>query len=143
MAREAGPLRILIVEDDDGDAMMIREALETVTTPATLHRVPDGEEALAYLRDAVGRPAERPDVILLDLNMPRMDGRETLVELKRDPRLKAIPVIILTTSDDIRDVTQMYQEHANAFVTKPMDFDALEAVVRQIRQFYEHVAVLP
>ncbi|MDG4821746.1 response regulator [Asanoa sp. WMMD1127] len=140
MRREAGPLRILVVEDDDGDAMMIREALEGVTTPATLHRVADGEQALEFLR----QPSDgRPDMILLDLNMPRMDGRETLVALKRDPDLKSIPVIILTTSDDIRDVAGMYQEHANAFVTKPMDFDALEAVVQQIRRFYENVAVLP
>ncbi|MEV4619572.1 response regulator [Asanoa sp. NPDC049573] len=140
MARRAGPLRILVVEDDEGDAMMIREALEAVATPATLNRVADGEEALTFLR----RTADpRPDMILLDLNMPRMDGRETLVELKRDPDLRSIPVVILTTSDDVRDVSRMYREHASAFVTKPMDFDALESVVQQIRQFYENIAKLP
>ncbi|SNT47858.1 Response regulator receiver domain-containing protein [Asanoa hainanensis] len=141
MTRDA--LQILIVEDDDGDAMMIREALEAVPGPVTLHRVADGEAALAFLHGNSDATDDRPDIILLDLNMPRMDGRQTLVQLKSDPALQSIPVIILTTSDDIRDISTMYEEHASAFVTKPLDFDALESVVQQIRQFYEHVAVLP
>jgi CheY-like chemotaxis protein len=141
MALDGRPLRVLVVEDDDGDAMMIAEALEAVASPATVWRVTDGEQALARLR--AGGAAARPDVILLDLNMPRMDGRETLTEIKRDDDLRAIPVVILTTSDDVRDILQTYRGHANAFVTKPMDFDALESVVQSIRRFYEETAVLP
>lgn len=141
MARDGRPLRVLVVEDDDGDAMMIAEALEAVASPAIVWRVTDGEQALEHLRG--GGADIRPDLILLDLNMPRMDGRETLTEIKRDEDLRAIPVVILTTSDDVRDILETYRGHANAFVTKPMDFDALESVVQSIRRFFEHTAVLP
>jgi CheY-like chemotaxis protein len=137
-------LRILVVDDDDADAVMIDEALAAAASTATVHRVADGEQALRYLRYSADYPhAVRPDLILLDLNMPRMDGRATLTEIKSDDALKAIPVVILTTSAAEADVTSSYQHRANAYVTKPMDLDDFEAVVRQIDQFYGQTAVLP
>jgi CheY-like chemotaxis protein len=137
-------LRILVVDDDDADAMMIDEALTAAASTATVDRVADGEQALQYLRHGDGYPQSgRPDLILLDLNMPRMDGRATLAEIKSDDALKMIPVVILTTSAAEADVMSSYQHRANAYVTKPMDLDAFEAVVRQIDQFYAQTAVLP
>ena len=137
-------LEILVVDDDDADALMIEEALETTETNATVRRVADGREALDYLR-RVGKFAEahRPDLILLDLNMPRMDGRETLEAIKTDEDLKAIPVVILTTSGATPDIVASYQHRANAYVTKPFGLDDFEATVRQINKFYREVAVLP
>jgi CheY-like chemotaxis protein len=137
-------LEILVVDDDDADALMISEALETTERKTTVRRVADGEEALEYLRRH-GRFAEvhRPDLILLDLNMPRMDGRETLAAIKGDDQLKAIPVIILTTSGAAPDIEASYQHRANAYVTKPFSLDDFEATVRQIDRFYREVAVLP
>jgi CheY-like chemotaxis protein len=137
-------LEILVVDDDDADALMIEEALETTETQANVSRVVDGREALDYLRH-VGKfaTAARPDLILLDLNMPRMDGRETLEAIKTDDLLKAIPVVILTTSGATPDIEASYQHRANAYVTKPFGLDDFEATVRQIDKFYREVAVLP
>ncbi|MDT5043871.1 MAG: hypothetical protein QOE51_4856 [Actinoplanes sp.] len=137
-------LEILVVDDDDADALMISEALETTDTDTMVRRVADGREALDYLR-RVGQFAEanRPDLILLDLNMPRMDGRETLEAIKTDDELKAIPVVILTTSGATPDIVSSYQHRANAYVTKPFGLDEFEATVRQIDRFYREVAVLP
>jgi CheY-like chemotaxis protein len=137
-------LEILVVDDDDADALMIEEALGTTETHAIVSRVADGREALDYLRRA-GKFAEaaRPDLILLDLNMPRMDGRETLEAIKTDEELKAIPVVILTTSGATPDIVASYQHRANAYVTKPFGLDDFEATVRQIDKFYREVAVLP
>jgi CheY-like chemotaxis protein len=137
-------LQILVVDDDDADALMISEALETADTRATVERVADGREALDYLRRE-GRFAEahRPDLILLDLNMPRMDGRETLAAIKTDEQFKAIPVVILTTSGATPDIIASYQQRANAYVTKPFGLDDFEATVRQIDRFYREVATLP
>jgi CheY-like chemotaxis protein len=137
-------LEILVVDDDDADALMISEALESTETDTVVRRVVDGREALDYLR-RVGRFAEahRPDLILLDLNMPRMDGRETLEAIKTDDQLKAIPVVILTTSGATPDIVASYQHRANAYVTKPFGLDDFEAAVRQIDRFYREVAVLP
>jgi CheY-like chemotaxis protein len=137
-------LQILVVDDDDADALMISEALETSTNRAIVDRVADGREALDYLRRE-GRFAEaiRPDLILLDLNMPRMDGRETLAAIKNDDTLKAIPVVILTTSGAGPDIVSSYQHRANAYVTKPFGLDDFEATVRQIDHFYREVATLP
>jgi CheY-like chemotaxis protein len=137
-------LQILVVDDDDADALMISEALETADARATVRRVADGQEALDYLRHE-GRfaDAHRPDLILLDLNMPRMDGRETLAAIKTDDRLKAIPVVILTTSGAIPDIIASYEHRANAYVTKPFGLDDFETAVRQIDRFYREVAVLP
>jgi CheY-like chemotaxis protein len=137
-------LQILVVDDDDADALMISEALESADAQATVERVADGREALDYLRRE-GRfaDAHRPDLILLDLNMPRMDGRETLAAIKTDDELKAIPVIILTTSGATPDIVASYQHRANAYVTKPFGLDDFEATVRQIDRFYREVATLP
>ena len=137
-------LQILVVDDDDADALMISEALESANTQAVVERVADGREALDYLRRQ-GRfaQAHRPDLILLDLNMPRMDGRETLAAIKSDEQLKAIPVVILTTSGATPDIVSSYQHRANAYVTKPFGLDDFEATVRQIDRFYREVATLP
>jgi CheY-like chemotaxis protein len=137
-------LQILVVDDDDADALMISEALESVDTQATVERVADGREALDYLRrEGKFSEAQRPDLILLDLNMPRMDGRETLAAIKSDEELKAIPVVILTTSGATPDIVASYQHRANAYVTKPFGLDDFEATVRQIDRFYREVATLP
>ena len=137
-------LDILVVDDDDADAFMISEALESAETHTRVNRVSDGREALDYLRrEAPYQDAHRPDLILLDLNMPRMDGRETLAAIKNDDRLKAIPVVILTTSGAPPDIVASYQHRANAYVTKPFELDDFEATVRTIDRFYREVAVLP
>ncbi|MET8151267.1 response regulator [Actinoplanes sp. NPDC049668] len=137
-------LEILVVDDDDADALMIMEALESPERGATVNRVADGREALDYLlRTHPYESAQRPDLILLDLNMPRMDGRETLAAIKSDDRLKAIPVVILTTSGAAPDIASSYQQRANAYVTKPFGLDEFEATVRTIDRFYGEVALLP
>ncbi|WP_433301596.1 response regulator [Actinoplanes sp. CA-030573] len=136
-------LQILVVDDDDADALMISEALAT-ETDASVERVHDGREALDYLRrEGPFSDAPRPDLILLDLNMPRMDGRETLAAIKTDDELKAIPVVILTTSGAAPDIVSSYQQRANAYVTKPLGLDDFESTVRQINRFYREVASLP
>jgi CheY-like chemotaxis protein len=137
-------LQILVVDDDDADALMISEALENGDTRANVDRVADGREALDFLRgEGPYASAARPDLILLDLNMPRMDGRETLAAIKTDDRLKAIPVVILTTSGAAPDIVASYQHRANAYVTKPFGLDDFESTVRQINRFYREVATLP
>jgi CheY-like chemotaxis protein len=137
-------LQILVVDDDDADALMISEALEAAATGSSVQRVADGQEALEYLRrEGDFAQVSRPDLILLDLNMPRMDGRETLAAIKNDDLLKAIPVVILTTSGAAPDIAASYAHRANAYVTKPFGLDDFEAVVRQIDKFYREVAVLP
>jgi CheY-like chemotaxis protein len=137
-------LEILVVDDDDADALMISEALASAERNTKVQRVADGQEALDYLqRRGKFAGAHRPDLILLDLNMPRMDGRETLAAIKSDDRFKAIPVVILTTSGATPDIVASYQHRANAYVTKPFGLDEFEAVVRQIDKFYREVAVRP
>uniref|UniRef100_UPI003F68FF55 response regulator n=1 Tax=Paractinoplanes polyasparticus TaxID=2856853 RepID=UPI003F68FF55 len=137
-------LNVLVVDDDDADTMMIEEALLSSAVPPVINRVVDGGEALDYLRRQGAYPsAERPDLILLDLNMPRMGGQEVLNEIKHDDGLKSIPVVVLTTSDAMLDITTSYAHHANAYVTKPMDLDTFEAAVQQISRFFSDVAVLP
>ncbi|MDP9831222.1 response regulator [Kineosporia succinea] len=130
---------VLLVEDDPGDVLLVTEALERATTPPALHVAGDGQEAMDFLHRP-GRP--RPDLILLDLNMPRLDGRQTLVRIKADQHLRAIPVVVFTTSDAEADVLSCYHGHANAFVTKPMGLDDLEDVVDQIDHFYTGVSAL-
>ncbi|GAA4687439.1 response regulator [Phytohabitans rumicis] len=138
------PIEVLLVEDDPGDVLMTQEAFEEHKLHNRLTVVPDGDEALAYLRRE-GRYADAvtPDLILLDLNLPRRDGREVLAEIKEDDRLGTIPVVVLTTSQADEDILRSYQLHANAYVTKPVDFDRFIAVVRQIDEFFVSVVKLP
>lgn len=124
---------ILLVEDDDADAMLITEALHEHAMARTVGQVEDGVAALEWLRDP-GRP--RPDLIVLDLNMPRMNGRELLDILKRDDKLKTIPVVVLTTSGAPEDVSSAYERHANAYVTKPVNLDDFIRTVRTIDTFF-------
>jgi CheY-like chemotaxis protein len=135
---------VLLVDDDPGDTLMIREAFADNKVRNELASVADGVEAMEYLRRE-GRyaGAPRPDLILLDLNLPRKDGREVLAEIKGDPALSTIPVVVLTTSHAEEDVLRSYQLHANAYVTKPVDFDRFIQVVRQIDEFFVTVVKLP
>jgi CheY-like chemotaxis protein len=141
-AEHGRALQVLVVDDDDADALMIEEALTSSDVPATVYRVADGYQAMAYLRD-VSADAARPDLILLDLNMPKMSGHQVLAHIKNDDTLKAIPVVVLTTSDADTDVRSSYQQRANAYVKKPIDLDAFEVAVQEINAFYRDVAVLP
>jgi CheY-like chemotaxis protein len=137
-------VEILLVEDDPGDVMMTREAFQDYKLHNELHVVSDGAEAMAFLRqegEYAGRP--RPDLVLLDLNLPRMDGRQVLEAIKSDPDLASIPVVVLTTSENEDDVLRSYSLHANAYVTKPVDFQRFIEVVRQIDDFFVTVVRLP
>ncbi|MCW2639519.1 MAG: response regulator [Dactylosporangium sp.] len=138
------PIEVLLVEDDPGDVLMTQEAFEEHKVRNHLAVVNDGAEAIAYLRRE-GRYADapRPDLVLLDLNLPRRDGREVLAEIKNDPDLRQIPVVVLTTSQADEDIVRSYQLHANAYVTKPVDFDRFIEVVRQIDDFFVSVVKLP
>ena len=137
-------LGVLLVEDDPGDVLIAREALKASKLESRLTVVPDGVEALAYLRrEGEYTDAERPDLILLDLNLPRKSGHEVLAEVKADPVLRKIPVVVLTTSGASEDVALSYDLHANVYVTKPVDFDHFTAVIKQIDDFFLTVAKLP
>jgi CheY-like chemotaxis protein len=138
------PIEVLLVEDDPGDVLLIREAFEFNKVHNNLNVVSDGEQALAYLRgEGQYAGANRPDLVLLDLNLPRKDGREVLAEVKNDEKLRAIPIVVLTTSEAEEDVLKSYQLHANAYVTKPVDFERFVAIVRQIDDFFVSVVRLP
>ena len=138
------PIEVLLVEDDPGDVLMTQEAFEEHKVRNKLNVVSDGEEALAYLRrEGPHADAPRPDLILLDLNLPRVDGRQVLQAIKEDPDLRRIPVVVLTTSGADEDILRSYSLHANAYVTKPVDFDSFIAVVRQIDEFFVSVVKLP
>jgi CheY-like chemotaxis protein len=138
------PIEVLLVEDDPGDVLLIREAFEFNKVHNNLHVVSDGEQALAYLRrEGEHAGAHRPDLVLLDLNLPRKDGREVLAEAKQDPELRTIPIVVLTTSEAEEDVLKSYQLHANAYVTKPVDFERFVSIVRQIDDFFVSVVRLP
>ena len=138
------PIEVLLVEDDPGDVLMTQEAFEEHKVRNRLHVVNDGVAAIAFLRregEYAGAP--RPDLVLLDLNLPRRDGREVLAEIKNDPDLCHIPVVVLTTSQADEDIVRSYQLHANAYVTKPVDFDRFIAVIRRIDEFFVSVVKLP
>ncbi len=138
------PIEVLLVEDDPGDVLMTKEAFEEHKVGNRLNVVPDGVDALAYLRrEGPYADATRPDLILLDLNLPRVDGREVLAEIKKDESLRSIPVVVLTTSQADEDILRSYQLHANAYVTKPVDFERFVNVVRQIDDFFISVVKLP
>ncbi len=138
------PIDILLVEDDPGDVVLTREALADRALVNPLHVVGNGEEAVSFLRrqgEFVGVP--RPDLVLLDLNLPRLDGREVLAQIKADPDLRRIPVVVLTTSRSEEDVLSSYNLHANAYITKPVDLDRFVAVIHQIDEFFLGVVRLP
>ncbi|MCA2207003.1 response regulator [Nocardia rosealba] len=138
------PIDILLVEDDPGDELMTREAFEDNKIGNTLHVVRDGEEALDFLyRNGDYADAPTPDLILLDLNLPRYDGRQVLEKIKADPELSPIPVVVLTTSAAEEDILRSYKLHANAYVTKPVDLDQFIAAIRQIDEFFVQVVRLP
>jgi CheY-like chemotaxis protein len=135
---------VLLVEDDDGDVLMTKEAFEHHKIRNKLHVVRDGEEALQFLRrEGEYANAPRPGLILLDLNLPRRDGRQVLAELKEDAELRVIPVVVLTTSEAEEDIVRSYSLHANAYVSKPVDFDRFIEVIRQIDDFFVTVVKLP
>jgi CheY-like chemotaxis protein len=137
---EPKPGQVLLVEDDPGDVVLVREALADSGMAAELSVVRDGVEALQRLRD----PARRlPDLVLLDLNLPRKDGREVLAEIRADPRLTALPVVVLSTSEAHSDVAGAYELRANAYVSKPAELDSFLRVVREIAHFFLAVAELP
>jgi CheY-like chemotaxis protein len=138
------PIEILLVEDDPGDVLITKEALAHSKVLNNLRCLANGEEAIAYLRrTGEYTDAVTPDLILLDLNLPRVDGREVLAEIKADPDLRRIPVVVLTTSAAEEDVLRSYDLHANAYVTKPVDFERFVEVVRKVDEFFFTVVRLP
>jgi chemotaxis family two-component system response regulator Rcp1 len=137
-------IEILLVEDNEGDARLTREGLKDAKLHNGLHHVRDGVEALAFLRrEGAYRSVPRPDLILLDLNLPRRDGREVLAEIKDDADLKHIPVVVLTTSNDEQDILRSYNLHANCFITKPVRLEDFLKVVRSIEDFWLTIVRLP
>ena len=142
--RDGRPIEILLVEDNPGDVRLTREALRDGTVQNNLSVTEDGVEALAFLRrQGKYADAPRPGLILLDLNLPRKDGRQVLAEIKSDPALRTIPVIILTTSANEEDVLNAYRLHANAYIQKPVDLDQFLRVVQVVEDFWLTLAMLP
>jgi two-component system response regulator len=141
MAMAAPPFDILLVEDNPADVRLTQEAFKDTRVPNRLHVARDGVEALGMLRDATGA-VPRPDLILLDLNLPRKDGREVLQDIKQDEALRHIPVVVLSTSHSEHDVARSYRLGANAFVTKPVDVDRFFQVIRALEQFWLDTARL-
>jgi two-component system response regulator len=134
-------LDILVVDDDSADVALVRDFLVGGAVPCRLSVASDGQEALSFLRrEGKNAHAPRPDLVLLDLNMPRVDGRKTLELIKGDPGLRSIPVVVFTTSSSVEDIRRSYDDHANAYVTKPIDLDDFERVVGEIHHFYAGVA---
>jgi CheY-like chemotaxis protein len=137
-------LDILLVEDNQGDVRLTQEAMRDARIPCTLHVVEDGIAALNFLyRREAFASAARPDLILMDLNLPRKNGHEVLAEIKEDQDLKSIPVLILTSSRADEDVIQAYKLHANCYITKPVEFPQFERVVKAIEEFWMNTATLP
>jgi CheY-like chemotaxis protein len=144
LAEAVRPIEVLLVEDDEGDVLMTREALDEGKVFNRLNVVGDGVEAIAYLRrEKPYAEVTRPDLVLLDLNLPKRDGLQVLEEVKADPDLRRIPIVVLTTSEAEEDVLRSYDLHANAYVTKPVDFDRFVEVIRQIDDFFISVVRLP
>jgi len=138
------PIEILLVEDSPSDALLTREALNGSKLLNKLHVVDNGVDAIAFLRrDGPFANVPRPDLILLDLNLPKMDGREVLREIKGDDDLRVIPVVVLTSSDAEEDILKSYKLNANCYITKPVEFDKFVKVVRSIREFWIAVVTLP
>ena len=140
----APPVEILLVEDNPGDVRLTKEELREGKVYNNLHWAKDGVEALEFLRrEGKHSEAPRPDIILLDLNLPKKDGREVLSSIKNDDRFKQIPVVILTTSEAEEDVLRSYELHANCYITKPVDLDKFIVVVQSIDRFWLTVVTLP
>jgi CheY-like chemotaxis protein len=140
----AEEISVLLVEDDPGDVMLVREAFAADKVRNTLSVVGDGVEAMRFVRgEGEYAGMAPPDLVLLDLNLPRKSGAEVLAEIKSDPRLSTIPVVVLTTSQAEEDVLRSYEMHANAYVTKPVDFDRFGEIVRQIDEFFVGIVRLP
>jgi chemotaxis family two-component system response regulator Rcp1 len=141
---EAEAIEVLLVEDSPGDVRLTREAFKDAKVHISLHLASDGTEAMAFLKQE-GKYANvpRPDLILLDLNLPKKDGREVLTEIKESPSLKSIPVVILTTSASEADILRSYQLHANCYITKPVGLDGFLKVVQSIDNFWLSVVKLP
>jgi CheY-like chemotaxis protein len=138
------PIEILLVEDNPGDVRLTREALKDARVANTLHVVEDGVDALDYLyRRGQYCDAPRPHLVLLDLNLPKKNGREVLAEIKGDDRLKRIPVVILTTSQAEEDILRAYNLHANCYITKPVDFTQFTKIVKTIEDFWLTIVTLP
>lgn len=140
----SNPANVLLVEDNPADADLVSEAFESENIPVKLDIVQDGQQAMEYLAKTLqGAANKRPDLILLDLNLPRKDGREVLAEIKSNPGLKAIPVVVLTTSDSEEDILATYNLHANGYVTKPGNFHQYNKVAHGIDDFWFRIARLP
>jgi chemotaxis family two-component system response regulator Rcp1 len=138
------PVDILLVEDNPGDVRLMREALRDGKLLNQLSTVADGQQAVAYLhRQGNYAQVSRPDLILLDLNLPRKDGREVLAEIKSDPDLRSIPVVVVTSSQAEEDILRSYNTHANCYVTKPVDLQKFVSVVRSVEDFWVSIVKLP
>jgi two-component system, chemotaxis family, response regulator Rcp1 len=141
---ESGPIEILLVEDNPADIRLTREALHEAKISNNLHVATDGVQALRFLhREEEHADAPRPDLMLLDLNLPKKTGREVLEVVKEDPDLRRIPVVVLTTSEAEQDIVRSYDLHANAYIKKPVDFGSFVEVVRAIEDFWFSVVRLP
>lgn len=144
MARDNQQVSILLVEDDPDDVQLTEIALYDANVPNQLHVVEDGTQALQYLRrEPPYERARKPDLILLDLNLPRLDGREVLKQIKDDPELRLIPVVVLTTSSDANDVRASYMHHANSYITKPVDFEEFRRALKSIEDYWLSIVRLP
>lgn len=142
--KRSSPMDVLLIEDSPGDVRLTQEAFREANSAIRLHVASDGVEAMAFLqREGAHARSPRPDIILLDLNLPRMDGREVLARIKEDDKLKTIPVVILTTSDAEADITKSYQLNANCYLTKPVQLDQFESLVKSINEFWLTKARLP
>jgi chemotaxis family two-component system response regulator Rcp1 len=141
---DAGPMEVLLVEDSPGDVRLTQEAFKDAKVHINIHVAVDGTQAMAFLkREGMHANAPRPDLILLDLNLPKKDGREVLEEIKLSPTLKSIPVVILTTSASDADILRSYLLHANCYITKPVDLNGFLDVVKSIDNFWLSVVKLP
>jgi two-component system, chemotaxis family, response regulator Rcp1 len=137
-------VKILFVEDNEGDIVLTLEALKEARVSNHITVLRDGEEAIAYLKkNGKYADAETPDLILLDINLPKMDGKEVLSKIKNDPDLLVIPVVILTTSDSEKDIIESYHNHANCYITKPVDFSKFMEVIITIKDFWISIVQLP
>jgi CheY-like chemotaxis protein len=144
MTSKGSPIDVLLIEDDPGDILITREAFEHHKIHNTLHVARDGQEGLDYLyQRGAHEGAQRPDLILMDLNLPKYDGRQLLEQIKSDPDLCHIPLVVLTTSAAEEDILRSYRLHANAYVTKPVGFEEFMNVIRQIDEFFVQVVRLP